>query len=72
MNIISFLIFDLGLLFGFLIIFLLGRRRSCIGTIMVIKKKDGILYSLEMNDSPENLQFKKRACFKVKVSEEES
>lgn len=69
--ILAILIFYLGLLLG-LFIAALERKRANTGTILVIKKEDGILYSLEMNDSPEMLQYKKRACFKVKISDDES
>lgn len=69
--IFAILIFYFGLLFG-LFIAILERKKAFIGTIIVIKKEDGILYSLEMDDSPEKLQFKKRAYFKVKISDDES
>lgn len=70
--IFAILIFYSFLLLILFIMALLERKRAYMGTILVIKKEDGILYSLEIDDSPEKLQFKKRAYFKVKISDDES
>lgn len=70
--IIYILIFCVGIVIGIVIKVLLERKKDFIGTIVVIKSDDKILYSLEMDDSPETLQFRTKAYFKVRIPDEES
>lgn len=72
MNILIYiLIFCLGLLLGFLITKLLGRKDDLIGNIVVAKSEGNTLYSLELNDDPGKIESKKKVVFKV-VPDEES
>jgi len=51
-----------------LVLLILGRRTKDdpSGTIVVIKDEGKIIYSMELDDDPENLQYKKRITFRVK------
>lgn len=62
------LILWLGVIVGFLIRSLLFRNKSS-GTIYVTVNSEKTLYSLELNDYPEELRFKKEVVFKVDSSE---
>ena len=67
---IYILIFLLGIFVGFLIKRWLVRRASYSGTIYVTHDQEKTLYSLELADYPEKLEFKKEVVFKVDASEE--
>lgn len=72
MNIILYiLIFCLGLILGIVITKLLGRRNNSSGNIVVTKSEGRTLYSLELNDDPGKIEFKKKVIFKV-VPDDES
>jgi len=66
--------FILGLLIGIgttlLITYFLNRRIKYSGNIIVTKPPGKTLYSLELDDDPENIEFKKKVIFKVLVPEE--
>jgi hypothetical protein len=69
------LAFWIGVLFGFLIKgWLNAKFREYSGTITVSTNdlEEKTLYSLELNDYPETLQFKKEVVFKVDSSAESS
>lgn len=48
------------------------HRTKYDGEIIVIKSDEKLLYSLELEDLPENLQYKKRAIFRVVPPDPES
>ena len=59
------LIFYFGLVCGILIRMWLSYVHRYTGTILVSKDGDKIVYSLVLEDDPENLQFQEEAVFKV-------
>lgn len=61
----------IGICLGFIISELFGRHKYG-GNIVVIKSKGKTLYSLELNDYPEKIEFQKKVIFKVLVSDDES
>jgi hypothetical protein len=61
------LILWLGVIIGFLIRALFGNKSS--GTIYVTRDATKTLYSLELNEYPEELRFKKEVVFKVDSSD---
>jgi len=63
------LIFLWGLFVGFLLKRWLVRRASYSGTIFVTHENEKTLYSLELAEYPEKLEFKKQVVFKVDASE---
>ena len=66
---ISVAIFLVGYLVGFYIKAWLERRREYNGVKYVTANEEKTLYSLELNDYPETLQFKKHVVFKVETAE---
>ena len=68
---IAIFIFYLGTMFGFFLRWWLTHRNNCSGTIRVIKTHGKTLYSLELEDYPEKIEFKKKVIFKVETSEVE-
>ena len=69
---INVFIFYIGLGLGFLLREWLQRRASYNGIIHITEEKGKRLYSLELDDYPEIIAFKKEVIFKVDVSEIES
>ena len=64
------LIFLAGVSIGFLVkkgVFSKNSRHS--GTILVSKDEGKLTYSLELDENPEELQFKKEVVFKVNASD---
>jgi hypothetical protein len=61
------LILWLGVIIGFFIRALFGNKSS--GTIYVTQNAEKTLYSLELDEYPEELRFKKEIVFKVDSSE---
>jgi len=59
-----------GVFLGFIIKSLLARNERSSGTIYVTHKEEKTLYSLELEDYPESIEFKKRVVFKVEAPEE--
>lgn len=66
--IIYLLIFWAGGILGFFLHFWLGYRRSYTGTIYISKDDHKTLYSLELEEYPEAIRFKKEVVFKVDSS----
>jgi uncharacterized membrane-anchored protein YhcB (DUF1043 family) len=66
------LIFGLlvGVIVGVLIKTLLVRRQRSSGTIYVTHDEEKTLYSLELEEYPESIAFKKKVVFKVDASED--
>lgn len=71
MPILWVVMFIIGICFGFMISELLGRYKYG-GNIVVTKSEGKTLYSLELNDYPEKIEFQKKVIFKVLVSDDES
>lgn len=59
-----------GLVIGFLASELLRRNRTISGTIYVIRTDEKTLYSLELTEDPEMIEFKKKVVFKVDNSKD--
>jgi hypothetical protein len=63
-------IFYVGIAVGFILRKWLFSRREYTGSIYVTRNEDRILYSLELDENPEELEFRDEVIFKVKTSEE--
>ena len=63
------LIFWAGIIVGFFIRALFTYKDVAIGTIHVIRDREKTVYSLELENYPEELRFKKEVIFKVDSSE---
>jgi hypothetical protein len=59
-----------GLVIGFLVCELMRRNRTISGTIYVIRTDEKTLYSLELTEDPEMIEFKKKVVFKVDNSKD--
>lgn len=55
----------IGLVIGSLLTFLYFRDQKSSGTIYVSETEEKTLYSLQLEDYPEELKFKKKVVFKV-------
>lgn len=64
-----FVIFNIGFLVGFLFKTWL-RFRSYDGVILITDEENKRIYSLELDDYPEKIAFKKEVVFKVETPEE--
>lgn len=65
-EIIAIAIWVLAVLVG-VMIWVKGKGDDSSGTIVVIKDGPKIIYSLELDDDPENLQHKDKVIFRVKT-----
>ncbi len=61
----------IGIIVGFLIKTVLERRTKYGGSIIVTKSDEKTLYTLELDDDPEQIELKKKIVFKVIVPERE-
>lgn len=61
--------FYFGAFLGFILHWWLHKRTSYSGTIFVTKEDEKTLYSLELSEYPEMIQFQKELVFKVDASE---
>ena len=61
---------SLGIIVGFYIKTWLVRREKSSGTIYVTEGEERLLYSLELDEYPEELKFKKKVVFKVDTSDD--
>jgi hypothetical protein len=68
--VIYVVIFVTGLYTGFLVKVMLGRMHSYDGKIVVTHRPDKIVYTLELEDYPDTIQFKKEVILKVDASDE--
>jgi hypothetical protein len=59
----------LGITIGILLEKWRAHRNRYSGTILVTESEEKTLYSLELDEYPENLKFKKEVVFKVDASE---
>lgn len=62
-------IFYAGVFIGFFLLKKLVFNRMYSGTIHVIVNPDKTLFSLELDDNPEDLMFRSEVLFKVETSE---
>jgi hypothetical protein len=60
----------IGILIGYLVKTWRIRKEKSSGTIYVTHEQEKTLYSLELDDYPESIEFKKKVVFKVDASEE--
>jgi hypothetical protein len=67
---VSILSFCTGLSIGILLMYLLMSRAKSVGTIFITHDNEKTLYSLELDEYPESIAFKKKIVFKVNASEE--
>lgn len=63
-------ILSIGLVGGFLLKVLLSRKTSHSGILVITKHEEKTVYSLELDEDPDNFEFKKTVTFKVQTSEE--
>lgn len=63
--------FYVGLFMGFFLKSWLAYRSSYSGVIHVTKGREKTVYSLELNDYPDEIAFKKEIVFKVDTTEAE-
>jgi hypothetical protein len=71
MNIIVYvIIFASGFAIGYFLKQWFVRRSKSSGIIYVSHEEEKTLYSLELEDYPESIEFKKKVVFKVKALEE--
>jgi hypothetical protein len=64
------LVFWLGIVLGYVVRLVLGRLQSYDGTIVVTHDQHRTLYSLELEDYPDKIEFKKEIVLKVDASDE--
>jgi hypothetical protein len=65
-----FLFLWLGIFIGFFLHGVLGRLSSYDGTIIVTHNRNKTLYTLELEDYPDKIEFKKEVILKVDASDE--
>lgn len=63
------LVFSFGVLMGFSLRAWIAYREQYSGTIHITHSEEKTLYSLELNEYPESIEFKKQIVFKVDASE---
>lgn len=63
------LVFYAGAFIGFLIRAWIAYRASYTGVIHIHDDKEKTVYSLELNEYPEEIRFKKEVVFKVDASD---
>ena len=66
------IVFYAGVFAGFILHKLLGRVRSYSGVININKFPDKTVFSLELDEDPEELAFKDEVIFKVMTVQETS
>lgn len=65
------LVFSFGLWIGFLLRAWIAHREQYSGTIHITHSEKKTLYSLELDEYPESIEFKKQIVFRVDASEVE-
>ena len=60
----------IGIVIGYLVKTWRIRKEKSSGTIYVTHEQEKTLYSLELDEYPESIEFKKKVVFKVDASEE--
>lgn len=63
------LVFSFGMLTGFSLRAWIAHREQYSGTIHITHSEEKTLYSLELNEYPETIEFKKQIVFKVDAAE---
>lgn len=66
------LVFGLGFVLAWAILFSIGRKRIYSGIIRVIPSEGKLIYSLELQKDPITLQEMREVTFKVETSDESS
>jgi hypothetical protein len=65
-------VFYFGVFIGFILRKWIVDRSGYDGDLLIIKDDDKIIYSLELHEDPEMMEFKNELIFKVKPLEESS
>jgi len=65
-------VFYFGVFIGFILRKWLVDRSGYDGDLLIIKDDNKIVYSLELHEDPETMEFKNELIFKVKPLEESS
>jgi len=65
-------VFYFGVFIGFVLRKWIVDRSGYDGDLLIIKDDDKIIYSLELHEDPEMMEFKNELIFKVKPLEESS
>lgn len=65
-------VFCFGMFIGFLLRTWIAHREQYSGTIHITHSEEKTMYSLELEEYPETIEFKKQIVFKVDASEVES
>jgi hypothetical protein len=68
----GFIVFIAGFLFGYMMRNFLRNARYYVGVIKVTREENRILYSLEFDEDPSELEKMNEVVFKVETSEESS
>lgn len=63
------LVFSFGVWIGFLLRAWIAWREQYSGTIHITHSEQKTLYSLELDEYPESIEFKKQVVFKVDAAE---
>jgi hypothetical protein len=70
---LAFLVFDIGIVIGFMIRFLLVKHLSDYDGVIQVSKVEGkLVYLLELTEDPEALQYRNEVIFKIMQVEEDS
>lgn len=59
------LVFMCGIFMGYFLKMMFGQKKHYSGTILVTQGEEKLVYSLELDDYPDTIQFKKEVVFKV-------
>lgn len=59
----------IGLFIGFGICFISRKTRDYSGVIKVIREENKLIYSLELHEDPEKLEYMNEVVFKVATSD---
>jgi hypothetical protein len=65
------IVFSVGTLLGYICRVFLVRKMGYTGTILVTEAEDKKIFTLELNDDPDNLQDEDEVIFKVKTASQE-
>jgi hypothetical protein len=73
MNILyGVLIYILGIYMGFMVTWWISRKSKQVGTIFITGNEDKRVYTLELEDYPDEIRFKNKVVFKVDASDLEA
>lgn len=67
--ILAIIIFWLGVIIGFVLHMLMRRLHNYDGVINITRTENKLIYSLILDENPENLEFMDEVIFRVKTSD---